>query len=170
MILKNRRKVILFLGTAVSAFLTIYGVPAVASGDDIACPIYGLTAVAQQEQNINYNCGYSGPEWNSDPHYHSRWCVNVGLGPASAGTSKRVNMLMKCKGVQYPAGADKWCNIYSISAVAQNAANLSTSCGLSGPEWRSDYSYHYKWCVKVPKANSVSGMNFRRNALMKCSD
>lgn len=164
--LSKTKYFVLYLILAVST--SLYCDSAIA-GDDVACPIYGQTAVAQQEQNLKYNCGYSGPEWNSDPQYHSSWCMNVDLGLAEAGTAKRVDMLLQCSGVQYPAGADKWCNIYSILAVGQNTANLETSCGLSGPEWRSDYAYHYSWCVKVPKLSSMSGMNLRRDALMKCS-
>lgn len=142
--------------------------PAIA-GDDVACAIYAKTAVAQQQQNIQQKCGFSGPEWSSDYNYHAKWCINVPQNLADNGTSNRVGMLKKCQGVQFPAGADKWCNIYSIIAIGQNAANLSTKCGLIGPEWNSDYSYHYTWCVKAPKANSVAGMDSRRNKLMQCS-
>lgn len=78
-------------------------------------------------------------------------------------------MLMKCKGVQFPAGADKWCNFYSIIATSQNSVNISTQCGFSGPKWNSDYEYHYSWCVKVPKDNSIAGMNQRQDSLMKCA-
>jgi hypothetical protein len=167
--LPNGKKAVLVLVPVISTFLAIYGGRVIA-GDDIACAIYGKTAVAQQEQNLKHSCGYSGPEWNSDYKYHNGWCVNADQSLADAGTAKRVSMLMKCKGVQFPAGADKWCNIYSIIATAQNTANIATKCGLSGPEWNSSYEYHYNWCVKAPKSSSVSGMNQRRESLMKCAE
>ncbi len=169
--LSNGRNTVFFMIIVISTFSIIYdysACPAFAGGDDIACAIYAKTAVLQQEQNIKQKCGFTGPEWNSDYNYHLKWCLGINA-PSEAGTAFRVKMLMQCKGVQFPVGADKWCNIYSILAIGQNVANISSQCGLDGPEWNSDYGYHYRWCVKAPKNNSVAGMNLRRDALKKCS-
>ena len=77
---------------------------------------------------------------------------------------------MECNNAVSPAGADKWCNTYSIIAIGQNEANISNQFGFSGPEWNSNYAYHYKWCVGVPRRTSESGMNMRMEALKKGSN
>ena len=49
------------------------------------------------------------------------------------------------------------CQRYADSAVAQQTANTSRNCGLTGPRWSADHAAHYNWCMagqnsSLPKA------------------
>lgn len=68
------------------------------------------------------------------------------------------------------AGGNKRCNTYSIVAVAQNMANLSSGCGYVGGNWTSDLGAHYRWCA-VQQSQSLpdSEIEKRRLALAQCS-
>jgi hypothetical protein len=155
----------LFALIALFAFseLTIAG-----NGDDVWCPaVYAPTAVGQNQQNLDNKCGYTGPRWSSDKDAHARWCMKDKSGLAQREIDARISELQKC-GVTYPAGADKWCNIYSIIAIAQNTANTASSCNLTGPAWKSDYIYHHAWCEKVPREATDSETTKRMTALGNC--
>jgi hypothetical protein len=170
MSLSNGGKASFFLVISIITLFVIYNGLSLAADDNV-CTNYAKTAVLQQEQNQKYNCGFSGPEWNSDFNYHKRWCVGTNVTPnlIDKETAKRVDKLMGCNNAVYPAGADKWCSTYSIIAIGQNAANISNQFGLSGPEWNSNYAYHYKWCVGAPRSASESGMNKRMEELKRRS-
>ena len=50
-----------------------------------------------------------------------------------------------------PAAAQtvsKICDKYARYAVQYQRQNLESGCGLRGPQWNSDYRYHYNWCVR----------------------
>lgn len=152
---------------AVFIFLTGVYSP-VHAADDIYCATYSATAVQQNKQNLANGCGYAGPQWNSNYDYHSKWCVKAPMSVADRENDARISKLSQCKGVQYPVGANKWCNQYSLVAISQNETNLKNKCGLTGPRWSSDYLYHYKWCFNAPKNTAQSESEQRRIALGKC--
>lgn len=63
------------------------------------------------------------------------------------------------------------CARYAKSAVAQNLENNTKGCALSGPEWSSNYDYHYNWCMHGDNSTWPilnRGWNGRRDALSKC--
>lgn len=132
------------------------------------CSIYTKTAVAQNEQNIENDCGYTGSRWNSDPDYHTEWCLSASDKAAENENISRIGQLAKCAKIQFPVGADKRCNIYSIVAIGQNEANLSTGCELSGPGWSANYSRHYSWCIKASQDSAAAQIRARQQALDKC--
>ncbi|MGK7898797.1 MAG: hypothetical protein AB4372_35580 [Xenococcus sp. (in: cyanobacteria)] len=136
--------------------------------DDIYCAIYSKTAVAQNEQNKNHGCGFTGLRWSSDEESHKGWCNRVSQSLADRETEVRVEELLKC-GIQFPAGADKWSNIYAHVAVAQNEANKAAGCNLSGSQWSSDYNYHYQWCLKADRNIAKAEMTERMNRLAQCT-
>jgi hypothetical protein len=41
-----------------------------------SCARYARTAVAQNEENLRRNCGFSGPAWQSDYRTHFDWCMS----------------------------------------------------------------------------------------------
>ena len=136
--------------------------------DDIYCAIYSKTAVAQNEQNKSHGCGFTGSRWSSDEKSHTSWCIGVSQSVADRETAARVEELLKC-GVKFPAGANKWSNIYAHVAVAQNEANKAAGCNLSGSRWSSDYNHHYQWCLKVDRNIAKAEMTERMNQLAQCT-
>ncbi|QBQ55163.1 hypothetical protein [Nitrosococcus wardiae] len=132
------------------------------------CSIYTKTAVAQNAQNIKNNCGYTGPRWNSDPEHHKEWCLNASAQAAQGEDLARIGQLAKCPGVQFPTGADKRCNMYSIVSIGQNKANLSTGCELSGPTWNANYIHHYSWCLNASQELTNAQITARQRELDKC--
>lgn len=134
------------------------------------CSMYTKTAITQNEQNIENNCGYDVmPRWSSDPAHHTEWCLNASDKAAKNENAARIGQLAKCPEVQFPTGADKGCHIYSIVAIGQNKANLSTGCSLSGPTWSTSYSHHYRWCVTASKDHINAQITARQQALSKCA-
>lgn len=62
------------------------------------------------------------------------------------------------------------CKGYANSAISQQKENETRSCGLSGPEWSSNYDYHYKWCMHGNNSsidNLNRGRSLRRGALQR---
>ncbi|ADE14834.1 conserved hypothetical protein [Nitrosococcus halophilus Nc 4] len=145
------------------------GSPSSYAASKMYCSTYTKTAVAQNAQNIENNCGYTGPRWSSDPEHHNEWCLNASGQTAQRENLARINQLAKCPGVQFPAGADKRCNIYSIVSIGQNKANLSTGCELSGPTWSSNYGHHYSWCLTASQELTNAQITARQRELDKCA-
>ena len=140
------------------------------AANKVYCSMYTQTAVAQNEQNIENDCGYDVmPRWSSDPAHHTEWCLNATDKAAKNENTARVGQLAKCPGIQFPAGADKGCHIYSIVAIGQNKANLSAECSLSGPTWSASYTHHYRWCITASKDHINAQMTARQHALDKCA-
>ena len=108
----------------------------------------GATATAQNKQNLANNCGYSGPRWSSDYEGHLKWCIDVSAAVEDRENIARIGQLAKRPALH------KWCDIYSIIAVAQNDANLSAGCNETGNRWQSNYKHHYDWCVPCESAKT----------------
>ena len=60
------------------------------------CEGYAAISIAQNEENIRNNCGYSGGHWHSDEYDHQKWCQSVTLNQARAGLSDRDDKLKRC--------------------------------------------------------------------------
>ena len=102
------------------------------------CDFYAKQAVYANDRNVQCGCGAKGPRWSSDYSYHYSWCIqgnNVQFIVAE-GTA-RTDLIRTC-----------WtCCDYANNAVQQNAENIKRNCGFAGPQWSSNYSYHYNWCM-----------------------
>jgi hypothetical protein len=42
---------------------------------NLNCDAYAATAVAQNQQNENFKCGFTGSAWSSDFNAHRTWCL-----------------------------------------------------------------------------------------------
>ena len=61
------------------------------------------------------------------------------------------------------------CDPYATTAVSLSNDNLANKCGLTGPEWNSDYRYHYDWCMQGRNSASANAWNdWRRNKINQC--
>lgn len=57
------------------------------------CTDYAATAVDQQRQNLNRQCGFSGDAWNANWQEHFAWCSGVPAAEAKARTETRTRQL-----------------------------------------------------------------------------
>lgn len=133
---------------------------------EMYCSMYAKNAVAQNKQNIENNCNYKGVRWNSDITYHTQQCLKASNEAAQNENLARIVQLGKCQATLLPAGADRWCNIYSRVSIGQNRANISSKCGFSGPAWSSDYGHHYRWCSDVSQEHTNLQVITRQNKLL----
>lgn len=70
------------------------------------CRAYARSAVAQQRENLQRSCGFSGPAWNADEDYHFSWCTHGGNKQrAPEEQRRRAASLAKC-GPKAPLDGD----------------------------------------------------------------
>jgi len=62
------------------------------------CEQYAQNAVAEHQQNLQNQCGFTGPRWSSDFQGHYGWCLAVSSADAQRETAERNNELMRCGG------------------------------------------------------------------------
>jgi hypothetical protein len=68
-----------------------------AGGDNRArCDQYARTAVAQNQENLNRRCGFSGATWNSDYNGHFNWCMSADRSWPDSESRKRQESLNRC--------------------------------------------------------------------------
>jgi hypothetical protein len=61
-----------------------------------ACDRYADEATSSANQNIKFNCGFTGPAWITDRSAHYRWCLQFGSGAAKAEGEGRQAKLKQC--------------------------------------------------------------------------
>lgn len=61
------------------------------------CDVYGKLALQQQQENVEWKCGFSGSEWTSDLKAHLSWCAGVGPDQWKAELQRRKQQLDACK-------------------------------------------------------------------------
>lgn len=61
------------------------------------CLDYGTTAAAQQKENLDLGCGFSGLRWHGDVAAHAGFCSLVGEATASGETAIREAELARCR-------------------------------------------------------------------------
>jgi hypothetical protein len=105
-----------------------------------ACDKYAKDAVLQNQENLRIPCGFLGPKWSSDYKAHFNWCMSGNLSNTKSENTGRQQALAQCKKSR--------CDFYAKQAVLANDYNLKCGCGQKGPQWSSDYSYHYNWCMQ----------------------
>ncbi len=69
---------------------------------DAFCDGYAKTAVAQNRENHEKDCGFIGEGWHSDYNKHYNWCATVPESTANAETSARESDLDICNDVLCP--------------------------------------------------------------------
>ena len=60
------------------------------------CEAYAKSAVRQNEENVQRNCGFTGGSWHSDYDAHYRWCRSVSSKMAKSATRARNKSLDNC--------------------------------------------------------------------------
>lgn len=146
----------------------------VKAAGEFYCEDYARTAVEQYQELISLQCPYdrNNPIWHPKVEYHRSWCMGWKVTEAMCeeGTAERARALALCKGQHFSQPEHQRCEEYAKRSVNQNISNLGNGCGFSGPEWSSDKSYHYDWCMKnsVSQSELNTHLSKRDVALEKC--
>jgi hypothetical protein len=61
------------------------------------CDTYGKLALQQQQENVEFKCGFSGPEWSPDLKAHVAWCGSVAPDQWKVQLQARRQQLDTCK-------------------------------------------------------------------------
>ncbi len=152
----------------VGLLLTLAGTAALAGADAGACSAYAQQAVAQNNENLQRNCGFSGPRWQSDHNAHYGWCMGGGWmmdGPANENKARAAE-LARCVPKER---IDDYCASYAQTAVRQHTDNLQRRCGFSGARWQSDIAAHRDWCMGAGKAAAAGEQDARVRELAGCT-
>ena len=130
------------------------------------CEAYAKKAVEQNQENVALGCGWGEPVWSDDDRRHYEWCVGVPADASDNGTKQRELMLAACRNTK---DRPTQCDAYAKSAIQDQKDNVAQGCGKQGPEWSTDYHWHYDWCPQVDAAQSEAGSVLRKKALAECS-
>jgi hypothetical protein len=140
--------------------------PTTAGDSGVRCRQYANTGVAQNNENIQRHCGFSGSRWVSDFNTHFNWCVTVAPGIADGETRARENDLARCRTQADPARAR--CEQYTRTAISQNDENVRRRCGYSGARWHGDHARHLEWCLWAGQNAADNETRIRVDDLRKC--
>lgn len=79
--------------------LTLVPTLSVRADPNLNCDAYAKAAVAEQQQNIQLQCGFGGLVWRDDYQAHFDWCQSAGVGitDISGADQFRVNALAQCQ-------------------------------------------------------------------------
>ncbi|KIX14445.1 hypothetical protein [Dethiosulfatarculus sandiegensis] len=128
------------------------------------CQRYADTAVAQQERNLDQQCGYSGSRWSKNRQGHLNWCKNVLPDAPEKQTELRENSLKTC------AENNARCRPYAKKSVSQQERNLDLKCGYTGRSWSKNYDGHFRWCRSAPVEFSANWIKKRDDLLTTCAE
>lgn len=134
--------------------------------EQLNCQAYAALAVAQQEQNIQMNCGFAGGQWSADFNGHYAWCQTATMAKLTTEDKSRKAALAKC--AKKPQEDQQACNAYAAEAVKQQKANKAHACGLKGGAWTEDFASHFGWCLKASKGQRATENNSRNQQLAGC--
>jgi hypothetical protein len=122
------------------------------------CDQYAKLALYHYDRNLQFSCGYNGPQWNASYSYHYNWCMQGdNVQSADGQTKTRSEVIAPCSG----------CWSYAGDAVMQNTDNINKGCGFVGPQWNSSQSYHFKWCMSGHNLNFAKDETAKREYALK---
>jgi hypothetical protein len=132
------------------------------------CIDYALTAVEQNQQATQWQCGFSKIDparWNNNHQAHNDWCMHSGTSVEdifTASEKRRHELNNNCK--------QNLCDQYASTAVNQNQQAIQLNCGFSGPRWGGDYQIHHTWCMAGNNSSKAiyDETTARNNDLKSC--
>lgn len=138
--------------------------------DSRRCRNYAEAAVAQQQQNLERRCGFSGGRWLADFNAHYQWCIQVPQSAAENENRARAQALkQQCSAVEPPTDSRRRCEQYAKIAISQQNENLWRKCGFTGNRWSRDSNFHFRWCTQVPQSSAEAETMARSRELQSCS-
>ncbi|MEE9589410.1 MAG: PAN domain-containing protein [Hyphomicrobiaceae bacterium] len=62
-----------------------------------------------------------------------------------------------------------YCADYARQAIESQDENLVRRCGFKGDRWGSNYSAHYRWCLRVDRNAAAGEMQTRARMVQQCN-
>lgn len=137
---------------------------------NLNCDAYAGAAVAQNQQNESFKCGFSGSAWSGDFNAHRQWC----LAPATkmqnltAEDNARKQALAQC--AEKPMLDQAACQVFAKKAMIAADAAAKRGCGFGGNRWLVDYGAHFNWCLSASQGARDQEDQARTNQLQGCLD
>jgi hypothetical protein len=140
------------------------------------CKSYAKMAVAQNEENRENGCGFTGGAWQSNLDNHFAFCASATPEEADALRERREVRLKACRAAliapppaEPDAEAARSCQRYARVAVQQFKLSQQLGCGFApGGLWQSSRENHYNWCLTVPAEVSQASNRQRDAELQAC--
>lgn len=135
---------------------------------NLNCDAYAGAAVAENQQNIAQNCGFTGPGWQSDFNAHRAWCLSPAVHMADLTTEDQARQTALAQCANKAAADQQACTSYAELAVWAAQQSIANNCGFSGSGWQQDFGAHFSWCLGAAQAARDVEANARKNQLIGC--
>jgi hypothetical protein len=147
--------------------IALWASPALADAN-LNCDAYAGMAVADNEQNKNFACGFSGPAWSSDFNGHRAWCLQDATKMANLTAEDKARKAALAQCAKKPAQAQQACQGYAQQAVNQAKEATAMKCGFSGGRWVADYAAHFSFCLSANEGARAGEAKARTDQLFGC--
>lgn len=136
--------------------------------ENLNCDAYAGAAVAQNQQNLAQNCGFTGGRWISQAKPHYDWCraPTTQMEHLVVEDESRTAALAEC--ANRAIVAQQACQAYAQQAVGAAEAAIANACGIGGGGWSRNYADHFNWCLGAPQAARDQETAARTNQLQGC--
>jgi hypothetical protein len=113
------------------------------------CINYALNAQRSSKNNVNYQCGYTGPMWVDDYALHYEWCTQVSETASKNKASERDRLLGECTkpSASGDLAAHDVCydlSVYGGNVVGGNVTFYPVVKNVGGTDWRSKKKGEYE--------------------------
>lgn len=131
------------------------------------CTDYAEAAISQFTENIDNQCGFSGPRWNANKARHYQWCLDARDQDRKTETETRSTMINECI---EQARTRQQCDEYADTAVQAALHNVNRRCGLRGPgvRWSRYRDDHVEFCLNARQSARESEDTTRERELRRC--
>lgn len=137
---------------------------------NLNCDAYAGAAVAQNQQNENLGCGFSGGAWSSDFNAHRKWCLASGTKMENLAAEDKARSAALAQCGAKPKLDQAACQTFAKRAVMAADAAAKRSCGFGGGRWSVDYGSHFNWCLSASQPARDQEDQARANQLQGCLD
>jgi hypothetical protein len=128
------------------------------------CHLYANSALAEQQRNLQHNCGLKGERWNADFDAHLLFCMRTPELGTSHESRLRSLQLQSCQREQPGLRCDE----YAKEAVQQVNEGAARHCNFDGPRWLGSHEAHLLWCSTASQQAVTRETSERRQALASC--
>lgn len=129
----------------------------------VDCEYYASNAVKSAMEVRELRCEYDldHPEWSLDRDGHLRWCRGATEESVMRESGHRDSFLKICRR----------CSGYADQAVQmlQRSNSYDANCGFGGPEWSSNRSDHFRFCVAARQETAEATAAHRTERLGRCT-
>lgn len=135
---------------------------------NLNCDAYAGAAVAQNQQNVTLNCGFTGAGWMSDFNAHRNWCLSPGveITDISIEDKNRQTALAEC--ANKAQASQQACSVYAQTAIDAAQKAQAAGCGFGGSAWTLDFNEHFSWCLQAGQTERDNESSARHNQLVGC--